>query len=226
VHNQPQRQFQDRRFSPLRSHAAAIAPVMRPHLALLRLAFGGLALSLATVVLVPAFAIAAPWGFLVSADGKTRKPLDKPQVTIGSAAGSDVLLTDRTVSKKHAVIVHKQGVVTIEDRRSKLGTLVAGTPLRRGRKMQLFQRTQLTFGAVTWTFVWGQRKKIIAPLRASKKAPKKALKHARSGKGHAAKKPLAKAKSKRGTARASTIDKKATHKKTTHTKAPAKKAKK
>ncbi len=118
-------------------------------------------------LLLPAVALAAPWGYLVSADGKTRLPLDTSLVVVGTSPKAGAVISGSTVSKKHASISHKKGVVVVKDLRSTTGTLVAGTALRRGRTMQLFQRTKLTFGAETWTFEWGDRGKIIAPLRPS-----------------------------------------------------------
>ena len=108
-------------------------------------------------LLLPAVALAAPWGYLVSADGKTRLPLDTPLVVVGTSPKAGAVISGSTVSKKHASISHKKGVVVVKDLRSTTGTLVAGTALRRGRTMQLFQRTKLTFGAETWTFEWGDR---------------------------------------------------------------------
>ena len=122
-------------------------------------------------LILPAAALAAPWGFLVSADGKTRLPLDKPAVAVGSGPGVGAVVAHRTVSKKHLVIRHAKGIVTVKGMKTKFGTLVAGTLLRPGRSMQLFKRTHLTLGAVTWTFEWGARGNITPPQRKAKSPP-------------------------------------------------------
>ncbi|MCO4760671.1 MAG: FHA domain-containing protein [Myxococcales bacterium] len=121
---------------------------------------------------LPALATAAPWGFLVSADGKQRMALDKASVVVGTSARCDAVLRGQTISKKQAVLTHDKGIVKIQDLRSRYGTLVAGTLLKRGQKMQLFKATKLTFGAVTWTFQWGERGKLIAPLSRAKTSKK------------------------------------------------------
>ncbi len=126
----------------------------------------------ALTLLLPFAASASPWGFLVSADGKTRLPLDKPQVLVGSAAKSGAVIAHRTVSKKHLILRYAKGIASVKGLRTKFGTLVAGTLLRPGRTMQLFKRTHLTLGAVTWTFEWGDRGKLIPPQGRSKAPPK------------------------------------------------------
>lgn len=126
----------------------------------------------AVALLLPTLAVAGPWGYLVSSDGKTRTPLEKSAITIGSGARADVRVQDGTVSKRHARILRKRGLVYVKDLGSRSGTLVAGTLLRKGRSMQIFRKTLVTVGAVTLTFEWGDRGKIIAPLLKSKKTKK------------------------------------------------------
>ena len=123
-------------------------------------------------LLVPSVAWSTPWGYLVSPDGKTRRALNKSTMVIGSGRGADVVIPAATVSKRHISIRNDRGLVWVKDLGSRLGTLVAGTALPRGKSMQLFRRTKLTLGAVTWTFEWGRRGKIIAPLRKPKRTPK------------------------------------------------------
>ncbi len=145
---------------------------------------------------VPAVASAAPWGYLVSADGKQRLPLEGAKVVVGTGAKAGARLTGGTVAKRHATISHAKGVVRVTDLGSRTGTLVAGTPLKRGRSMQLFKATKLTFGAVTWTFEWGARGKLIQPLRKStpKKGAKRAGRSSRSAKARAKRKARRKAR--------------------------------
>ncbi len=108
------------------------------------------------------------WGKLVAADGKVIW-LTGDDIVIGSAASANARVQHATVSSRHARITHKSGVVHVSDLGSRLGTLVAGTSLRKGKKMQLFQPTTLSFGAIDLRFEWGDRGKLIKPLR---KAPK------------------------------------------------------
>ncbi len=113
------------------------------------------------------------WGKLVSSKDKKVYWLAGDKVTIGSSPRATVVLAHSTVSAKHAELTHKNGVVFIQDAGSQFGTLVAGTSLKKGRKMQLFQRTVLSLGAIDLTFDWGDRGKVIAPLRKSRKPPPK-----------------------------------------------------
>ena len=114
---------------------------------------------------LPAVASAGPWGKLVSPDGKQVFALKKSSVVVGTHRRADVRLKHPTVAKKHVRITHKDGVVMVTDLGSRSGTLVAGTALTKGKSMQLFQRTMLSLGAKSIFFEWGDRGKLIKPLR-------------------------------------------------------------
>ncbi len=120
----------------------------------------------------PTKAAPSGWGKLVAKDGKVIW-LNKDEVIIGSAATAGARLQHSTVSPRHARMTHAEGVVHVSDLNSRLGTLVAGTALRKGKKMQIFQASTLSFGAVDMRFEWGDRGKLIKPLRKASKADKR-----------------------------------------------------
>lgn len=123
------------------------------------------------IVLLPCLASAKPWGFLLSPDGKTKLALDGDEVIVGSGEKAGARLKGATISKRHAKLTRSdKGVVHVVGLGSRFGTLVAGTELKKGKKMQLFKQTKLTFGAETWTFSWGDRGDMIAPVESAKKA--------------------------------------------------------
>jgi pSer/pThr/pTyr-binding forkhead associated (FHA) protein len=54
-------------------------------------------------------------------------PLDKPEITIGRAPNSDILLSkDKLTSRRHATVHHENGRYTVRDERSANGTFVNG----------------------------------------------------------------------------------------------------
>lgn len=142
-------------------------------------------LALALCAALPWAAFAAPWGSLVSEDGSQRIELEGDEVVIGSAENVGARIQHETVSPRHAVLRHKDGVVTISDLNSRYHTLFAGTELRKNEKKRIVQRTLLTFGAVTWAFEWGERSTIPPTQERADKAGKDAKvgKAGRSGKG-------------------------------------------
>ena len=138
------------------------------------------------------------WGKLVSSQDKKVYWLVGDKVTVGSNPRSSVVIAHSSVSAKHVEMTHKNGVVYIKDVGSQFGTLVAGTALKKGRKMQLFQRTTLSLGAIDLTFDWGDRGRVIAPLRKSRKPPpKKKVNKAATKKPAPAKAPAPKAAAKK-----------------------------
>lgn len=141
------------------------------------------AATIALVSLIPFAAFAAPWGSLVSEDGSQRIPLEGDEVIIGSSETAGARIEHETVSPRHAVIRHDNGVVTVAELGSRYGTLFSGTELRKGKPMRIVQRTLLTFGAVSWAFEWGERS-TIPPTQGA----------AKSGKGAKSKAPAASAK--------------------------------
>lgn len=129
---------------------------------------------LAIALLAPMLATAGPWGVLVSEDGKQRFELKKASVIVGTSKRANVRLRHPTVAKKHVKLTHKGGVVKVHELGSRTGTLVAGAELKKGQSKQLFQRTLLSLGAKNLYFEWGDRGKLIKPLRKAKpKADKK-----------------------------------------------------
>ncbi len=136
----------------------------------------------ALLVTAAATATAAPWGRLVDKAGKTIAELTDDTVVIGSGEKSAVRVDDRTVSERHIRLEHKSGRAWVEELGSRFGTLVAGTELKKGVKMQLFRRTELTLGAVAVFFEWGDRGKLIPPQREPDKA-EKGSKGSKGGKG-------------------------------------------
>lgn len=122
------------------------------------------------------------WGKLVSRETKKVHWLTGPEAIIGSDESATVRLQHASVTGRHARLTHKDGVVHISDLKSRFGTLLDGTLVRKNKKMQIFQPTLLTFGAVTLRFEWGERGKLIKPLRRAPKAKRKKGKRGRSSK--------------------------------------------
>lgn len=70
--------------------------------------------------------------------------------------GADVMLPDRTVSRRHARIVvetENSGAVWLEDMGSTNGTKRAGMTLPPGQRAQLSDNTQIQFGAIVLTVI-------------------------------------------------------------------------
>ncbi|MCB9740541.1 MAG: FHA domain-containing protein [Deltaproteobacteria bacterium] len=120
-----------------------------------------------------------PWGTLVSEDGKQTIALRDDKVVIGSAADAGARIEHQTVAPQHARLVYEDGAVYLEHLGSRLGTLLAGRELKKGKKERLVRDTLLTFGAVSWRFSFGERDTIPATMKA-KSRPKQPAK-ARSG---------------------------------------------
>ncbi len=59
-----------------------------------------------------------------------RVPLDRPQVLLGRARDSDIILDDPLVSRHHARIVLRYGQFAVEDLGSTHGTFLNGQPVR------------------------------------------------------------------------------------------------
>ena len=114
------------------------------------------------------------WGRLVAANGVGIE-LSKPVVLVGSGAGADAVLVDRTVSPLHARLTYKDGRAFLEDLGSKYGTLVSGSAVKKGDTPRLVtQKADLAFGAVSYTFEFGVRPALIPPLQALPKGKGKA----------------------------------------------------
>ena len=76
-------------------------------------------------------------------------PLYKDVVFLGRARDSDVLLTDYTVSRKHAKIVYDGAKYYVEDMGSKNHTYVNGEILPAGQRRTLTEGSELRLGANT-----------------------------------------------------------------------------
>lgn len=113
----------------------------------------------------PATAAPAVWGRLVAPDGKTVTPLSGEELFVGSDPSCAVRLVHGTVEPRHARLTHKDGIVMIEGLPTRYGTLVAGAELKKGKSMQLFQTTLLSFGAVDRRFEWANLGPVIQPIR-------------------------------------------------------------
>ena len=86
-------------------------------------------------------------------DGRTRHvfPLDGDRVTVGSSLTNDVVVTEPSVSRVHAIVQLVGGTWMVEDCGSRNGTYVAGKripslhPLRPGEELRL-GRARLSLG--------------------------------------------------------------------------------
>lgn len=106
------------------------------------------------------------WGRLIAANGVGIE-LSKPSIVVGSSPAADAVLADRTVSPQHARLTYADGRAFLEDLGSKYGTLVAGSAVKKGDKPRpIAQKTDLAFGAVSYTFEFGVRPALIPPLQA------------------------------------------------------------
>lgn len=136
------------------------------------------------------------WGYLVEKATGKRHPLVGDRVVVGSGPKADVRVASPTIAARHARLEHKDGIVHVRDLRSRYGTLLAGTQIKKGQRMQLLQPSPLTLGAVTLDFVWGDRGDRILPM--DKKARAAAQ---RADRKHVGKKKPAKRKPNRRTKR-------------------------
>ncbi len=109
------------------------------------------------------------WGTLVSEDGKQQIALYDDKVVVGSATDAGARIEHQTVAPQHARIVHDHGAVYVEHLGSRLGTLLAGRELKKGQRVRIVRETLLTFGAVSWTFRFGERDTIPPTVDAPKK---------------------------------------------------------
>jgi pSer/pThr/pTyr-binding forkhead associated (FHA) protein len=74
-------------------------------------------------------------------------PLEKPKVSIGRAATSDIVFpTDTLISLHHATISYEQGRYVLRDEDSATGTLVNGKPIEAATPYVLQDGTQIGIG--------------------------------------------------------------------------------
>ena len=113
------------------------------------------------------------WGKITSDGGQTWH-LTKPEITIGSAAGLDIVLADPTVAPQHCRITFAGGNAAVEDLGSKSGTLVAGALVKPGKPFKVMNKVEIDPGAVTLQFEFLERGTIspTQPLKVRKATPK------------------------------------------------------
>lgn len=128
-------------------------------------------LLLATFLAAPLHA--AVWGKLTTADGKTSYPLEKAEIIVGSAPSADVVLQDPSIAARHLRLRYADGYVQVEDLGSRDGTLLDGNLLKKGRPVTIQQKGNLTPGAVSLVFSYGERPALLSPVGAAKAAPDK-----------------------------------------------------
>lgn len=131
---------------------------------------------------------AAVWGKLTSADGAQAFELSGAEVLVGTEEICKVKLADKTVAGQHARLTYRDGVIEVHDLGSRGGTLVAGTAVKPGKAFRILQPVELTFGAASLNFAFGERPDLIGPTQKARqaKAPAAASKPA-SGKAAPAK---------------------------------------
>ena len=143
-------------------------------------------IALATLLLTTVLAAplhATVWGKLTTLDGKTSYPLEKSEIIVGSAPTADVVLKDATVSARHLRLRYADGYVQVEDLGSRDGTLLDGTLLKKGKPSTILQKGNVSPGAVSLVFTYGERPALLSPVGAAKAAPEK-------GKGSKKTKPV------------------------------------
>lgn len=82
-----------------------------------------------------------------------REYLLKPGENSIGREGADVLLSNPTVSRRHALITLDDGKCWIEDSGSTNGTFVAGRQLSLGERVELDDGAELKFGSVALTLI-------------------------------------------------------------------------
>jgi DnaJ-class molecular chaperone with C-terminal Zn finger domain len=91
-----------------------------------------------------------PMPKLIATDGR-EFPLKSGENVVGRE-GADVMLPDRSVSRRHArIVVEENGGVWVEDLGSTNGSRVAGEPVVVGKRIFLKDGTELRFGVVRLT---------------------------------------------------------------------------
>jgi len=78
--------------------------------------------------------------------------LHEGENTVGRE-NADVLLTDPTVSRKHALVILEAGKCWVEDLGSTNGTFVNGVPLAKGERLEISTGSEVKFGSDTLSLV-------------------------------------------------------------------------
>lgn len=112
----------------------------------------------------------AVWGRLTSADGAQTFELSGAEVLVGTEEICKVKLADKTVAGQHARLTYRDGVIEVHDLGSRGGTLVAGTAAKPGKAFRILQPVELTFGAASLNFAFGERPDLIGPTQKARQA--------------------------------------------------------
>jgi pSer/pThr/pTyr-binding forkhead associated (FHA) protein len=95
-------------------------------------------------------AMEQPAHFVLRAEGGDilqEYPLDKPEITIGRAPNSDILLSkDKLTSRRHATVHYENGRYTVRDERSANGTFVNGQQIEELVAMELHDGDHVGIG--------------------------------------------------------------------------------
>jgi pSer/pThr/pTyr-binding forkhead associated (FHA) protein len=113
--------------------------------------------------------LTAPLAHLV---GNGRFDVCAASCTIGSEVGNSIVLREKTVSRRHALLLYKQGFFELTDLDSTNGTFVNG--LRVNRSQFLSGGDRVAFGSAEFTFA-------IEPAYAKPIKPQRGVHHPKAG---------------------------------------------
>lgn len=93
-----------------------------------------------------------PGIYLVGNDGKETVAIaiEQGTVRLGRGFAADIQIDDPTLSRRHAIIVHEDGVTTVLDDRSANGTFVNGKQIVR---KDLKHGDKVAFGRITMRYI-------------------------------------------------------------------------
>ena len=94
-------------------------------------------LALSTLFSWTAYALDIEIGILKDQEGRTRLELTKTYNFLGRSGRNDMILKDRVVSRRHALISEYEGSYYIEDLFSRNKTYVNGRTLSPGQRIEL-----------------------------------------------------------------------------------------
>jgi pSer/pThr/pTyr-binding forkhead associated (FHA) protein len=93
-----------------------------------------------------------PGIYLVGSDGKQTVaiPITEGTLRLGRGFASEIQIDDPTLSRRHAIIVHEEGVTTVLDDRSANGTFVNGNQINR---QELAHGDKVAFGRIVMRYI-------------------------------------------------------------------------
>jgi pSer/pThr/pTyr-binding forkhead associated (FHA) protein len=93
-----------------------------------------------------------PGIYLVGSDGKGTVTIQITEGTVrlGRGFAADIQIDDPTLSRRHAIIVHEDGVTTVLDDRSANGTFINGKQVVR---QQLVHGDKVSFGRIVMRYI-------------------------------------------------------------------------